>query len=354
MKQGKPGMNWFASIAVALGAMLLLSPAAKAAPKKPSEKRAVVLVSGTAATTPFTTPSAGCRTGYRAGNTWNYLRNYLKRRDYRVFTAPASVGGQKVVETDDPYAGPFGECPAQLPARMTINAIGSVDRSGSSLARFIAYIGRKYGITSVDLVGHSLGGLIGRAGIREVKLGRVPVTVRSYTTVGSPWDGTFLAAPPPDPEDPLSVCDGQPVCEGFLTSLLSVPGIYMLVSNLAPQNEPVWNSYQAGFLNGIPVTLIAGDYFTRDGGSPSTWPNDAIIQQSSALAAATPESVLPNRRCFSFPLTHSLFVSNAIEAADDTALTWNPQVGETIAKGIDRAKTALEKPNRVGCPPPPQ
>lgn len=352
MRGGGTGKRWL-GIALSVFSMTLLTSAAEAAPKEDGAGRAIVLVSGTAATTPFTTPSAGCRTGFRAGNTWTYLRDYLKARGYKVFTAPASVGGQKVVETNDPYAGPFGDCPEQLPARMTINAIGSVDRSGSSLARFIRFIGRKYGVRSVDVVGHSLGGLIGRAGIREVQLERVPVTVRSYTTVGSPWDGTFLAAPPPDPNDPLSVCDGQLVCQEFLNSLLSVPGIYMLVANLAPENESVWNSYQVGFLKGIPVTLIAGDYFTKEGGSSSTWPNDGIIQRNSALAAATPEAVLPYRRCFSFSLTHSLTVSRAVGAADDTALTWNPQVGDTIARGINRAKRALRGPNRVGCPSPP-
>lgn len=334
-----------------LAAGLAIIPAsASAAPGNSTGKRAVVLVSGTAATTPFTTPTRACRSGYGAGNTWTFLRNYLKKEGYRVFTAPASVGGQKVVETDSPYDGPFGDCPTQLPSSMTINGIGSVDRSGSSLQRFVRFLNRKYRITSVDLVGHSLGGMIGRAGIRELRLEKVPVTVRSYTTVGSPWEGTFLAAPPPDPNDPASVCDGLAVCEAFITSLLSVPGIYMLVSYLAPANESVWNSNQKGFLKGIPVTLIAGDYFTKDGGASSIWPNDAIINKSSALAEATPNDVLPYRRCFSFPLTHSLSVSRAQGIADDTALTWNRDVGEAIAKGIDRAKSALTRPNRIGCP----
>lgn len=351
MKSHAKTAGW-AVLVVALLSAVACVPAAQSAQGKSPGKRAVVLVSGTAATTPFTTPTRGCRTGYTAGNTWSYLRNYLKKAGYSVYTAPASVGGQKVVETDDSYNGPFGDCPEQLPARMTINGIGSVDRSGSSLARFVRYLHRKQNVGSVDIVGHSLGGLIGRAGIREISLTGVQVKVRSYTTIGSPWDGAFLAAPPPDPNDPLSVCDGLAVCEGFIGSLVVVPGIEMLTSNLAPANEPVWNSYQVGFLNKVPVTLIAGEYFTKEGGSPNVWPNDGVIQKSSALASATPNKVLPYRRCFSFPNTHSIFVSKAIAAPNNTALTWNPDVGATIAKGIDRAKTALEKPNRVGCPSP--
>lgn len=342
-----------ALLATALSALLALggSAAAHAADTPQPAKRAVVLVSGTAATTPFTTPTQACSTGYSAGNTWAFLRDYLVQRGYQVYTAPASIGGVKVTETKDPYAGPFSGCPAQLPSTMTINGIGAVDQSGANLARFIRYLNTQYGITSVDVVGHSLGGLIGRAGIREVKLNAVPVTVTSYTTLGSPWDGTVVANL--DPSTPLKGCDGAKVCEGFITSLLAVPGIQMLIANLSVLNEPVWNQGQIGVLDGVPVTLIAGSYFTKKGGSASRWPNDGVIERISALATATPDAVIPHRTCAVFPLTHSIFVSKAVGIADAKALTWNPQVGARLAQAIDAAPTALSRANRVGCPKPP-
>ena len=329
-----------------LTAMLLVfaSPAAA----KPSQ-RAVVLVSGVAATSPFTTPKGPCKSGFSGGNTWAYLRDYLVKRGYKVYTAPASLGGQKVVETSSVYDGPFAKCPKQLPAKMTSNAIGPVDRSASSVARFVSYLHYKYGVTSVDVVGHSLGGLIGRAAIREMRLGEIPVKVRSYTTLGSPWDGAMLADPT-DPTDPASACDGSPVCEAFLAPLMGIPGIDMLVANLNPKNTAVWNRNQVGALNGIPVTMIAGSYFTKPGGMTSKWPNDGAIQWSSALGGATPDSVAPHRTCFSAPLTHSLFVSKGISAPDNTALTWNAGVGRWVKQAIDGAGTALKKPSRVGCP----
>lgn len=314
-----------------------------------SGQRAVVLVSGVAATTPFTYPGHPCKTGYSGGNTWAYLRDYLSKRGYKVYTAPASVGGQKVVETKSDYDGPFSKCPKQLPSKMTSNAIGPVDRSASSVARFIDYIHDKYGVTSADVVGHSLGGLIGRAAVREVRLNEVPVKVRSYTTLGSPWDGAMLADPT-NPADPLSACDGSPVCEAFLAPLQQIPGIDMLVANLNPKNTAVWNRNQIGALDGIPVTMIAGSYFTKPGGMPSKWPNDGAIQEVSALGATTPDSVVPHRRCFSRPLTHSLFVSRGIGAADNTALTWNADVAGMVRGAIDGAGSALKKPNRIGCP----
>lgn len=315
-----------------------------------SGQRAVVLVSGTAATTPFTTPKSACKTGYSAGNTWAFLRDYLTKRGYKVYTAPASIGGVKVTETSDTYAGPFGKCPRQLPAKMTIDAVGPVDRSGSSLARFLRYLRSEYGVTKVDLVGHSLGGFIGRAGIREVRFNGPSMKFTSYSTLGSPWDGTFIAATPPDPSNPVSACDGFVVCEAFAGSLLAVPGIDMLISMLNPKNTPAWNAAQAGALDGIPVSLLAGTYFTRDGGKPSMWPNDGVAQLESAWAQGMSDKLIPHRACYSWPVTHSLFIAKELGLPDDVSLTWSPTVGARLASIFNGASTALKKPNRIGCP----
>lgn len=341
----------FVIAAVLFGVVSLLA-SCTSEEASPREKRVVVLVSGVAATTPFTTPTDACRTGFSAGNTWAYLRDDLIRRGYEVFTAPASLGGVMVTETTSDDAGPFADCPEQLPEAMTSNATGPVDRSASSIARFIRYLHDQYGVTSADVVGHSLGGLIGRAVIREVRLNEVPVEIRSYTTLGSPWDGAMLADPI-DPAQPLSACDGSPVCEGFLTPLITIPGIDMLVATLASANTAVWNMNQIGALDGIPVTMIAGTYFTKPGGMESKWPNDGAIQEASALGTATPDSVLPHRRCHSTALTHSLFVSRAIGAPAESAMTWNADVAEIVANAIENADNALTEPNRVGCPPSP-
>lgn len=327
------------------------SPAlAKGDSKEPkATKRVVVLVSGTASTTPFTTPKETCRTGFSAGNTWAFVRDNLTKRGYSVFTAPVSVGGTKVKDAKSEYDGPFGECPAQLPAKMTANSIGSVDRSGSSLARFLNHLNRKYGVTDVDMVGHSLGGFIARAGIREARLNNVNVTFRSFATLGSPWDGTY-AANPTNPADPLSACHGFQVCLDFVGPLNTVPGIDMLIAMLNPKNTAVWNSGQGGFLNGIPVTLFSGTYFTQTGGSSAMWPNDGIAQKSSALAEGVSDTVLPHRRCYISKLTHSLSISRSVGLPDDTALTWNADIAAQLAKSIDTADKALAKKNRIGCP----
>ena len=341
---------WIAVLA-ALSTFAVAAPAVAAdASAAKSSQRAVVLVSGTAATTPFTTPKSACKTGYSAGNTWAFLRDYLTKRGYKVYTAPASLGGVKVTETSDAYAGPFGKCPKQLPAKMTINAIGPVDRSGSSLARFLKYLQSEYGVKNVDLVGHSLGGFIGRAAIREVRFNGPSMKFTSYSTMGSPWDGTFIAATPPDPSNPLSACDGFAVCESFAGSLLAVPGIDMLIAMLNPKNTPAWNADQVGVLDGIPVSLLAGTYFTKAGGTPNVWPNDGVAQLQSAWAQGVSNKLLPHRACYSWPFTHSLFVSKGVGLPDDTSLTWSPLVGAQLKKIFDGAGSALKKPNRIGCP----
>ena len=330
-------------LAVASSALAAEASAAK------SSDRAVVLVSGTAATTPFTTPKSACKTGYSAGNTWAFLRDYLAKRGYKVYTAPASIGGVKVTETSDANTGPFGRCPKQLPAKMTIDAIGPVDRSGSSLARFLKYLRSEYGVKKVDLVGHSLGGFIGRAGIREVRLNGPSMKFTSYSTLGSPWDGTYIASPA-NPADPYSACDGFALCKAFIDSLIDLPGIDMLIAMLNTKNTPSWNAAQGGALDGIPVSLLAGTYFTKDGGSPTIWPNDGIAQLPSAWAQGVSDRLLPHRACYSWPLTHSLFISKGVGLPDDTSLTWSPLVGAQMKKIIDGAGSALKKPNRIGCP----
>jgi hypothetical protein len=96
--------------------------------------------------------------------------------------------------------------------------------------------------------------------------------------------------------------------------------------------------------------MMAGTYFTKPGGSVRKWPNDGVIQRASALASATPDSVLPHRRCLQFPLTHSMFVSASIGTAPDTSLTGSPAVAATLASTIAAAGTALSDKNRSGCP----
>ena len=309
--------------------------------------RAVVIVSGVAAITPFTTPTAACASGYAAGNSDTYLREMLLKKGYAVYTSPAMAGPGQVTDQVG-EGGPFGACPVALPEAMTVNSVSSVIVGGKSLANFITYLNNTYGITQVDVVTHSLGGVFAREGIAELQRRHSNVTVKSLTTVGSPWESAMLATPT-DPKDPLSACDGLKVCAGILKELLSVPSTSAILDFFQPGPFRTWTNAQAGVLNDIPVTLIGGTYFDQ-GKNPEKWPNDGLIQIKAAMATTIPDAVLPHRACFRWNDAHSIFISKLVNLPNEKALTWNPEVAQTVANAIANSDTAMSRPNRVGCP----
>lgn len=336
--------------AAAAAAVILvgLTSTATAAPSAPSN-RAVVIVSGGAAISPFTTPTSACRTGYAAGSTDTFMRNYLLKQGYRVFTSPAMAGLGRVAE-QPAEGGPFGNCPKALPSYMTVDSTGDIDLAGVHLSNFLLHLHSRYGITSVDLVAHSMGGLYSRSAIAYLKDLKSPITVNTLTTMGTPWDGTFFANPK-QANDPNSACDDFAVC----TSLLQVFGLkapVVLVED-KPTNLDELNVQAAGVLKGIPVTMIAGDAFTKAGGDPDIWPNDGIVAETSAFGETASDAAINHRRCYLYSGgTHSIYISKEAGLADSTAITWNPTVGNWIAKAIAAGSKGLSTPNRIGCPPP--
>lgn len=323
------------------------------APEKKPAAHAVVIVSGGDATSPFTTPDQACATGLAAGNTDTALREYLLKQGHNVYTSPAMAGRGQVV--DQTGFGPFGVCPVTLPENMTVDSTGSIDLAGEHLARFLNYLHTEKGITEVDLVGHSMGGLYSRSAIRVLTTTSSPVSVRSLTTIGTPWQGSYLS----DFANgivPLTDCLGDAFCEGAMKGmkdevqrLMSGSGREVNQAFLMGKNG--WNEYQGGVLDKIPVVLIGGKKFTKPGQvNPAVWPNDGLVALQSALAKDVSDPVLPHRRCYTFEDTHSIFVSNAAGLEWKTALTWDPQVLETVHNAIQNAPTAMDGDNREGCP----
>ena len=98
--------------------------------------RVVVIVSGGAAVSPYTTPTKACKVApppaalYSAGTTDSFMREYLLGKGQRVFTSPATIGLGKVPEQSDHQ---FSNCPQALPDYMTVKrgvAIFAKDLSG--------------------------------------------------------------------------------------------------------------------------------------------------------------------------------------------------------------------------------
>ena len=314
---------------------------------------AVVVVSGGDAVSPFTTNDAACATGLAAGNTDTAIREYLIGKGYTVFTSPAMNGRGQVVDQNG--FGAFGVCPVTLPENMTVNsANGSIDSAGEHLARFINWLHKDKGVTEVDFVAHSMGGLFSRSAIRVLATTNSPVKVRSLTTIGTPWQGSYLSDYANDLIG-LSECRGDQFCETGMTKfkervleLMSGNGREVNKAFLTGKNG--WSEFQAGVLDKVPVTLIAGNRFTAPGApNPAVWPNDGLVALDSALARDVGDPVLPHRRCFTFDDTHSIFVSNLAKLDWKTGLTWDPRVFDVLNQAIADGPKALDAPNRQGC-----
>ena len=320
--------------------------------KRP-DARAVVIVSGLASASPFTTPDAACAVGLAAGSADTAIRDHLIAKGHTVYTAPAMAGRGQV--TGQTGFGAFGACPVTLPENMTVDTSGSIDLAGEHLARFLTYLHTDKGVDEIDLVGHSMGGLYARAAIRSLITAGSQLKVRSLTTIGTPWQGSYLA----DYADGgvrLSDCLGDQFCEAQMTGFVKdVAQVY--VSGSAHElgqaylsGAKGWNQFQAGALANIPVTVIGGNRFTKPGtADPMVWPNDGIVALRSALAVGIDASVLPHRRCYTFDATHSDYVSMIANLPKDTALTWDPRVLDAVTSAIEDAPKALDAPDRQGC-----
>jgi triacylglycerol lipase len=325
----------FTKIIISLLACISAPSLAMAKKSKGMEGAAVVIVSGGAAISPFTTPDRACKNGLAAGNTDTALREYLLKQGYRVFTAPAMFGRGPV--KDQTGFGAFSNCPIVLPEVMTYNSIGDIDLAGERLVRFIDYLNKNYSVKTVDFVGHSMGGLFSRAAIKILKDTNSKIKVRSLTTIGTPWEGTYLADYT-NSTIPMATCNGDEFCEKGMklfkkTVESNPPGAGGLVTRKVLSGPNGWNESQGDALTGVPVVMIGGNYFNYTG-IPEVWPNDGIVALESALARNVPDNVLPHRRCYVFPSTHSIFISSAIGAEWSTGLTWNPEVFVTINKAL--------------------
>lgn len=303
-----------------------------------SEGHAVVLVSGLATQTPYTTTNAKCTTGLSAGDSVSALRDSLVAAGNNVYTAPAQAGPGLVQSTSGVAAS--SGCPPPLPADLTIDTTAGLDQGGAHLAAFLTYLHDHEGVTTVDLVGHSMGGLFARGAIGDGAGQAGGVKVRSLITLSTPWTGTF----PADYAEgvlPLSVCGTEQFCLKVLPDYkakLSVPegpqGAANVIGTRDLQGPNGWNVAQGNDLAGIPVTLIGGDRFSRPGGVPSVWPNDGIVSKSSALAEGIAGEPLTIRSCLVRPDVHTIGLAAELGLPWTASVTWDPVVLAAVTKAV--------------------
>jgi hypothetical protein len=303
------------------------------------QRRGVVIVSGGGAISPFTTPTAGCAVGLSAGSTDTGLREALLGAGLAVWTSPANVGRHPV--SVDTEANGFAEAPEVLPADLTVNAAGPIDAAGDHLAAFFAFLADREGLTDVDVVAHSMGGLFSRGAMRVLHDRRHPLRFRSLTTLGTPWQGSFIAEAAGGLCD-LSIAAGDPrteqIIEEFKVLLAGVSeGAGAQVTSQYLAGEGGWNDRQGDVLHGIPLTLVAGDWFSAAAGDPRAWPHDGLVSVASAFAHGVSPTVLPEHTTHLFHDVHSIFFADQFGLPWDQALTWNPEVARIVIAAIESA-----------------
>jgi triacylglycerol lipase len=304
-----------------------------------SARRGVVIVSGGGAISPFTTPKAGCAVGLSAGSTDTGLREALLEAGLAVWTSPANVGRHPV--TNDPEANGFDQAPEVLAAELTVNSAGPIDTAGERLAAFFAYLAEREGLTDIDVVAHSMGGLFSRGAMRVLREQQHPLRFRSLTTLGTPWQGSFIAEAAGGLCD-MSVAAGdrrtEQIIEEFKLLLHGVSeGAGTQVTAQYLSGEGGWNDRQGDVLHGIPLTLVAGDWFTAEGGDARAWPHDGLVSVSSAFAHGVSPRVLPPHTTHRFHDVHSIFFADQFGLPWHQALTWNPEVARIVIAAIESA-----------------
>lgn len=293
------------------------------------DKRAVVIVSGGGSISPFTTPDAACAEGLPAGSTDTALRAALLGTGIEVYTAPVMAGpGQAIA---DPGRAGFALPPAVLPTDMTIDSTGDIEDSATCLARFLEFLTDSAAINEIDLVAHSLGGIIARSAHMRLHEWGSGTTVRSLVTLGTPWLGSFVRH---------FDLDDVPLPAAVAPYALSLVGQLRAGGRLiAPAGQPpVWTEGKEHGLDGLTLTRIAGTYFTAaDWPDPAVqWalPHDGMVSRASALTLDADPVVLPAATCHELPLVHSTSFAELMGLPQRSSLTDSPDVHDMVIEAI--------------------
>jgi pimeloyl-ACP methyl ester carboxylesterase len=265
-------------------ALAALTPGTEAVGAETSG-RAVVVIEGGGSPHPFTTPWAACD-----GGRPQFVQSMLDA-GLPVFTAPGF--GNTYIST----AGRSG-CPRQPPTEVQWNTSGYPTQAGEAVLGLLGYLHETYGYRTFDLVGYSYGGLVARATVAALKQGPLAgtlapafsysraavdagVSIPSMVTLNSPHLGGpayDIAADPAVFLGPVTKAWGRQFANSS-KSLIDFQrtggagSIQVLVTSAHAKRSPdSWDARQVGALDGVALTLIAGDYCGNtcgDGGHSS-------------------------------------------------------------------------------------
>lgn len=299
--------------------------------------RSVVLVPGGGGNSPFTTPDHGCASGLAAGGQLTGLREVLVDAGKAVFTCPARVGGG--IMDADPGWGAFADGPEPLSAEMTLNSVAPASDSGARLARFVTHLQDTAGVTEVDFVGYSLGGIVARSAMKQLQRAGSSVRVRSLISIGTPWLGSFVG------KHDASTLPLPPIVAEYVSSfILNVRSTVAAEPGSIPANQPAWATGYDHVLDGLPLTRIAGVFFPAgdivDGAGVQLGvleANDGHCTESSALAIDANPVALPPAACFTLPELHSNYLADLLEIPWERSINWSPATYDIVIEAIRRA-----------------
>lgn len=263
--------------------------------------------------------------GLAAGSTDTALRQALLEAGIATFTAPVTVGSG-VAQEDHGWSG-FAEPPAVLPADMTADSIGEVEESAACLARFLLHLRQEYGVSEVDLVGHSLGGVFARSAHMQLRAAGAPVQAVSLISIGTPWLGSFVRH---------YDLESMPMPEPAASYAAGIMGHMRQGGRLvAPAEEPpLWFTGKEHGLDGLALTRIAGTYFTGEG---DPYPHDGMASRASVFAADADPVVFPPAACHEAPSVHSIYFARVMEIPWERSITWDPEVLDLVVRAVDSA-----------------
>jgi hypothetical protein len=162
------------------------------------------------------------------------------------------------------------------------------------------------------------------------------------TTLGMPWTGAFAADHHLGDLTRDAIGGDERVdslLDGFAEEASGLPK-----DNAADQvtrrylaGPAGWNERQAGALDDLEVTLVAGDLLSWPAAAGrQVSPNDGLVATASALAEEVSEAVLPRRVTHTFPDAHSVFFCSLLDLPWERALTWDHAVLDVVIEAIKR------------------
>lgn len=320
--------------------------------------RAVVVIEGGGGPHAFTTPWAACDSGRS-----KYAQAMLDA-GLPVFTAPGY--GNTYIST----AGETG-CPPQPPTEVQWNTSGYPTQAGEAVLGLLGYLNATYGYRTFDLVGYSYGGLVARATVASLKQPLAPgtmapaqsyaqtavaagITIPSIVTMNSPHLGSpayDIAADPATYLAPVAKAWGRQFADSSmdLVSFQQKEGsgsIHVLVTSAHAKRSPTsWDARQVGVLDGVALTLMAGDYCGRACSGTGTGPRSATALRTDGTVPVYSQMMLPCPKACpappgsvhiphgllpkdvvrkTFPTVHSTFVSRGLGLPDVLSVSRNP------------------------------